>query len=163
MVIFPHIGFCFFSVRSHTLWRGSHWLLIQPPKKIFFITYHNSLCVCRLEISARIILSSVLIVGCLTIILAALSNVFRKASLSLMNEQFCTTGKVCCVQCLPVFRIISGHTGERLIPGLTRKDYILLALFLTVTRLWLRKFKVIGVKSIRPDGKWSWFLTRPKT
>ena len=28
-----------------------------------------------------------------------------------------TTVKVCCVICLFVFRLISGYTGERLIPG----------------------------------------------
>ena len=51
--------------------------------------------------------------------------------------------------------LISDHTGERLIPGLTRKDCILGALFVTVTSLWPHKVKVIGVKSIRPDGNWS--------
>ena len=162
MVIFPHIGCCFFSVCSHTLLWGSHWLLIYPlpRKKNFFITCHNPLRVCRLEISARIILNSALTVGCLTLILAALSNVFRKASLSLMKEQFCTIDWQSLLR--PMSSRISyhfGHTGERLIPGLTRKDCILRALFLTVTSLWPHK----GGKSIRPDGKWSWFLTRPKT
>ena len=35
-----------------------------------------------------------------------------------------------------VFRLISGYTGERLIPGERRKDWILRALFLAVTSLW---------------------------
>ena len=46
------------------------------------------------------------------------------------------TGRVCRVQYLLVFRLISGYTGERLIPGMRRKDWILRALFLAVTSLW---------------------------
>ena len=55
------------------------------------------------------------------------------------------SGKVCCVpgpgcvQYLLVFRLISGYTGERLIPGLRRKDWILRALLLAVTSLWPHK------------------------
>ena len=74
-------------------------------------------------------------VGYLRIFLAALSKVFRKASLSLMKEQF----SLVCVQYLLVFRLLSGYTGERLIPGLRRKDWILRALWLAVTSLWPHK------------------------
>ena len=50
-----------------------------------------------------------------------------------------TSGKVCRVQYLVVFRLISGYTGDRLIPGLRRKDWILRALLLAVTSLWRHK------------------------
>ena len=50
-----------------------------------------------------------------------------------------TSSKVCCVQYLLVFRLLSGYTGERLIPGLRWKDWILRALLLAVTSLWPRK------------------------
>ena len=43
------------------------------------------------------------------------------------------------MQYLLVFRLISGYTGERLIPGLRRKDWILRALLLAVTSLWPHK------------------------
>ena len=51
---------------------------------------------------------------------------------------------LCCVlyfsmQYLLVFRLLSGYTGERLIPGLRRKDWILRALLLAVTSLWPHK------------------------
>ena len=78
--------------------------------------------------------------GCLRVFLAALSKVFRKASLSLIPEAtILTTSKVCCVQYLLVFRLISGYTDERLIPGLRQKDWILRALLLAVTSLWPHK------------------------
>ena len=60
----------------------SHWLKPKKEQKLF-ISSHNSLCV-QFEISARIRLNSALIVGCLRVFLAALSKVFRKASLSLI-------------------------------------------------------------------------------
>ena len=50
-----------------------------------------------------------------------------------------TSGKVCCVRYLLVFRLILGFTGERLIPVLRRKDWILRALLLAVTSLWSHK------------------------
>ena len=46
------------------------------------------------------------------------------------------SNKVCCVLYLLVFRLISGYTGVRLIPGLRRKDWILRALLLAVKSLW---------------------------
>ena len=60
---------------------------------MFFITSHIILSVCQFEINARIRLNSALIVGCLRVFLAALSKVFRKASLSLMKEQFSRLAK----------------------------------------------------------------------
>ena len=50
-----------------------------------------------------------------------------------------TSGKVCYVQYLLVFRLITGYTGDRLIPGLRRKDWILRALLLAVPSLWPHK------------------------
>ena len=51
--------------------------------------------------------------------MAALSKVFRKASLSLIPEAtILTTSKVCCVQYLLVFRLVSGYTDEKADPGL---------------------------------------------
>ena len=50
-----------------------------------------------------------------------------------------TSGKVGCVQYLLAFLRISGYTGERLILGLRRKDWISRALLLAVTSLWLHK------------------------
>ena len=78
--------------------------------------------------------------GCLRVFWAALSKVFRKASLSLIPEAtILATSKVCCVQYLLVFRLISGYTDERLILGLRQKDWILRALLLAVTSLWPHK------------------------
>ena len=55
------------------------------------------------------------------------------------EETILTSGKACCVQYLLLFRLISGYMGERLIPGLRRKDWILRASLLAVTRLWPHK------------------------
>ena len=49
-----------------------------------WIDCHEFLSVCQFEFSACIRLNSALIVGCLRYSLAALSEVFRKASLSLI-------------------------------------------------------------------------------
>ena len=57
-----------------------------------------------------------------------------------------TSGKVCCVQYLLVFRLISGYTGERLIPGLRQKDWVLRALLLTVTSLWPRSGEIYSAR-----------------
>ena len=90
--------------------------------------------------------------GCLRVFLAALSKVFRKASLSLIPEAtILTTSKVCCVQYLLVFRLISGYTGERLIPGLRRKDWILRALLLAVTSLLPHK---VGSRDEIYSARW---------
>ena len=57
-----------------------------------------------------------------------------------------TSGKVCCVQYLLVFRLISGYTGERLIPGLRQKDWVLRALLLTVTGLWPQSGEIYSAR-----------------
>ena len=63
------------------------------------------------------------------------SKVFGKASLSLMKEQFSRLAKSAASNIFSYF-IPFGHTGERLIPGLRRKDWILRALLLAVTSPW---------------------------
>ena len=57
-----------------------------------------------------------------------------------------TSGKVCCVQYLLVFRLISGYTGERLIPGLRQTDWVLRALLLTVTCLWPQSGEIYSAR-----------------
>ena len=65
-----------------------------PPPKKCFLYLPIILSVCQFEISARIRLSSALIVGCCKSFLAALSKVFREASLiSLMKQQFSPLAK----------------------------------------------------------------------
>ena len=64
-----------------------------PPIKIFFGYLPIILSVCQFEMSERIRLNSALMVDCLRVFLAALSKVFRKASLSLMKEQFSRLAK----------------------------------------------------------------------
>ena len=79
------------------LWWFSHWLLTYcpapppPPKKKCFSELPIILSVCQFEISGRIRLNSALIAGCP--FLAALSKVFRKASISLIKEQFSRLAK----------------------------------------------------------------------
>ena len=58
---------------------------------------------------------------------------------------------------------ISKATIRRLIPGLGRKDWILRALLLAVKSLRPHKVASLGMRSIRQDRNWYWFLTRPKT
>ena len=106
---------------------------------MFFITSHIILSVCQFEINARIRLNSALIVGCLRVFLAALSKVYPEGIIRPYEGTILTSDKVCCVQYLLVFRLISGYTDERLIPGLRRKDWILRALLLAVTSLWPHK------------------------
>ena len=60
-----------------------------------------------------------------------------------------TTGKVCCVQYL------LGYTGERLIPGLRRKDWILRTLLLAETRLWPHK---VGSRGEIYSARWKLML-----
>ena len=97
----------------------------SPPKKTLFMTSHNSLRKCQFDISARIRLNSALVMGCLRVFLAALSKVFRKASLSLMKEQVSRLAKSAASNIFSYFVSEFGYTGERLIPGLRRKDWIL--------------------------------------
>ena len=67
-----------------------------------------------------------------------------------------TSGKVCCVQYLLVFRLISGYTGKRLIPGLIPKDCILRALLLAVTSLLPHK---VGSRVEIYSARWKFMLT----
>ena len=71
-----------------------------------------------------------------------------------------TSGKVCCVQYLLVFRLISDCTGKRLIPALRRKDPMasdrtLRALLLAVTNLWPKK---VGSRGEIYSAKWKLML-----
>ena len=61
------------------------------------------------------------------------------------------TSKVCCVQYLLLFRLISGYAGERLIPGLRRKDWILRSLLFIVTSLWRHK---VGSRDEIYSARW---------
>ena len=86
------------KARVDRLWWFFHWLLTycpappspHPPKNCFS-ELPIILSVCQFEIGARIRLNSALIVGCP--FLAALSKVFRKASISLIKEQFSPLAK----------------------------------------------------------------------
>ena len=111
------------------------------------------LSVCQFEISARIRLNSALIVGCLRVFLAALSKVLRKASLKPYEETILTPGKIYWVQYPLVFRLISGYTGERLIPGL--RHGILRSLLLAVTSLWPHK---VGSRVEIYSARWKFML-----
>ena len=66
-----------------------------------------------------------------------------------------TSGKVCYVQYLLVFRLISGYTGDRLIPGLRRKDWMLRALLLAITSLWPHK---VGSRVEIYSTRWKFML-----
>ena len=89
--------------------------------------------------------------GCLKSFLAALSKVFQKV----YEGTILMSGKVCCVQYLLVFHLISGYTGERLILGLRRKDWILRALLLAVTSLWPHK---VGSRVEIYSARWKFML-----
>ena len=71
------------------------------------------------------------------------------------EETILTSGKMCCVQYLLVFRLISVYTDERLIPGLRRKDWILRALLLVVTSLWAHK---VGSSVEIYSARWKFML-----
>ena len=104
----------------------------------------------------RISLNSSLIVGCLRAFFGYLEQSFPEGIIKPYEGTILTSGKVCCVQCLLVFRLgISGYTGERLIPGLRRKDWILRALSLAVTSLW--PHKVVSRVEIYSAG-WKFML-----
>ena len=76
--------------------------------------------------------------GCLSFS-GCLEQSFPEGIIKPYEGTILTSCKVCCIQYLLVFRLISGYTGERLIPGLRRKDWILRALLLAVTSLWPHK------------------------
>ena len=84
-------------------------------------------------------MNSALIVGCLRVFFGCLEQSFPEGIIKPYEGTILTSSKVCCVQYLLVFRLISGYPGERLIPGLRRKDWILRALLLAVTSLWPHK------------------------
>ena len=96
------------------------------------------------EMKALIRLNSALIVGCLP-----------KGIINPYEGTILTTGKVCCVQYLLVFRLVSGYTGERLISGLRRKDWILRALLLAVAGLWPHK---VGSRGEIYSARWKLLL-----
>ena len=77
--------------------------------------------------------------GCLTEFFWLPWQSFPEGIIKPYEGTILTSGKVCCVKYLLVFRLISGYLGERLIPGLRRKDWILRALLLEVTSLWPHK------------------------
>ena len=71
--------------------------------------------------------------------MAALTKVFRKASLSLMKDQVSRLAKSAASNILPYF-VSFGYTGERLIPwARDGTDWILRAFSLSVTSLWPHK------------------------
>ena len=78
-----------------------------------------------------------------------------KGIIKLYEGTILTTGKVCCVQYLLVFRLVSGNTGERLISGLRGKDWILQALLLAVTSLWPQK---VGSRDEIYPARWKLLL-----
>ena len=86
--------------------------------------------------------------------MAVHSKVFRKASLSLMKEQFSRLAKSAASNIFSYF-VSFGYTGERLIPGLRRKDWILRALLLEVTSLWLQK---VGSRGEIYSARWKLVL-----
>ena len=94
--------------------------------------------------NALIRLNSAVIVGCLRVFFGCIEQSFPEGIIKPYEGTILTTGKVCCVQYLLVFRLVSGYTGERLISGLRRKDWILCALLLAVTSLWPQKVGSMG-------------------
>ena len=76
---------------------------------------------------------------------AAFNKVFRKASLSLMKEQVSRLAKSAASNIFSYFVSFS-YTGERLILGFRRKDWILRAinLLLPVKSLWPHKLSPSG-------------------
>ena len=91
-----------------------------------------------------ITLNSAFIVGCLGVFFGCIEQSFPEGIIKPYEGTILTTGKVCCLQYLLVFRLVSGYTGERLISGLRRKDWILRALLLAVTSLWPQKVSSMG-------------------
>ena len=85
---------------------------------------------------------------------AALSNVFWKASLSFTKEQVSRLAKSAASNIFSYF-VSFGYTGERLIPGLRRKDWILRALLLAVTSLWPHK---VGSRVEIYSARWKFML-----
>ena len=94
--------------------------------------------------------------GCLrTEFFGCLGQNFPEGIIKPYEETILTSGKVCCVQYLLVFRLICGYTGERVIPGLRRKEWILRALLLAVTSLWPDK---VGCRVEIYWARWKFML-----
>ena len=100
-------------------------------------------------------LNSALIVGCLRVFFGCIEQRFPKGIIKPYEGTILTTGKVCCLQYLLVFRLVSGYTRERLISGLRRKDWILQALLLAVTSLWPHK---VGSRAEIYSARWKLLL-----
>ena len=113
------------------------------------------LSLCQFEISARIRPNSALIVGCLRVFFGCLEQSLPEGIIKPYEGAIITSGKVCCVQYLLVFRLISGYTGERLIRGLRPKDWILRALLLAVTSLRPHK---VGSRVEICSARWKFML-----
>ena len=94
-------------------------------------------------------------VGYLRVFLGCLEQSFPEGIIKPYEGTILSSGKVCCVQYVLVFRLLSGYTGERLIPGLRRKDWILRALSLAVTNLWSHK---VGPKVEIYYARWKFML-----
>ena len=90
---------------------------------------------CHFEISAGIRLNSVLIVACLRVFFGCLEQSFQEGiSLSLIINNSHDWQSL---HYLLVFRLFSGYTGERLILGLRRKDWILRPFFVVGSNKFL--------------------------
>ena len=125
-----------------------------PQNKMFFITSHNSLCMpvwnqraYYTELCSHSGLSYSFF-GCL-------EQSFPGGIVKLYERTIPTSDNVCCVQYLLVLRLISGYTGERLISGLRRKDWILRAFLLAVTSLWPYK---VGSRVEVYSPRWKFIL-----
>ena len=89
--------------------------------------------------------------GCRRVLFGCLEQSFPDGIIKPYEGTIFRTDKVCCVQYLLVFRLILGYTGERLIPGLTWKDWILRSLLLAVTSLWHHK---VGSRDEIYSARW---------
>ena len=76
-----------------------------------------------------------------------------------MKEQFSRLAKSAASNIFSYF-VSFGYTGERLIPGLRRKDWILRALLLEVTSLWLQK---VGSRGEIYSARWKLVLISDRT
>ena len=92
--------------------------------------------------------------GCLTVFFCCLEHNFPESIIKSYEGTILKAGKVCCVQYLLVFRLISG-TREKLIAGLTQKDWILRALLLAVKSLWPHK---VGSRGEFYSPRWKLML-----
>ena len=62
--------------------------------------------------NALIRLNSAVIVGCLRVIFGCIEQSFPEGVIKPYEGTILTTGKVCCVQYLLVFRLVSGYRGD---------------------------------------------------